>query len=209
MLSGTRLLKTATEGYHSNRNLVNNWEIGDSVVVVYSYGSPPIQLNHDHWRAAGVNLGQIIPGEDVHWLFDSSEADPEIEYWPSTTKLNIVQETFLYDEGRFVPFARHEFDLSITPAPSRVELLLAPDPSLVREIPNIVQQLQSIEYEDNGDRLYKLLFQLWKAGLSEPVRICKELRQLSGSSWYDGGNAEAVISMTKELSLVQRIQTQI
>ena len=41
----------------------------------------------------------------------------------------------MYNENRFAPFVKHEFDLTKGPALSKVELLLNIDPSLVAGIP--------------------------------------------------------------------------
>ena len=108
---------------------VQVWNAGESLIVVDSYGSPPILLAHDHWRAGGIRIGQLLDAGDIHWLFDSSEAEPEIEYWPSGSKFYIVQAAHLYDENRSLPFVKHEFDLTKPPATSRVELLLDADPA--------------------------------------------------------------------------------
>ena len=178
--------------------------VGDSIVFVDSYGSPPIQIDHDHWRAAGVGIGQLHDTEDVHWLFNSSEAEPDIEYWLSGTKFYVIQEVYFYDENRFAPFVKHEFDLTKVPALSKVELLLNADPSLVTEIPVLVKEIGSIDREDYSDRLGGLLFRLWRAGLSDPDRVCEEFRGFKAAKWHDGGMAEWVMSMTMELDLAQR-----
>ena len=142
--------------------------------------------------------------EDVHWLFNSSEAEPDIEYWLSASKFHVVQEVYLYDENRFTPFVKHEFDLTKVPALSKVELLLNVDPSLVAGIPVLVKEIGSIDREDHSGRLGVLLFRLWRAGLSDPDRVCEEFRGFKAAKWYDGEWAELVTSMTMELDLAQR-----
>ena len=55
-----------------------------------------------------------------------------------------------------------------------------------------------------SDRLGGLLFRLWRAGLSDPDRVCEEFRGFKAAKWHDGGMAEWVMSMTMELDLSQR-----
>ena len=195
-LSDGYLLEVAATVPNAIGKAVNCWQMGGSIV----------RLDHDHWRAAGVRIGQIDlhATEDVHWLFDSSEAEPDIEYWPSGSKFYVIQETFLYDEKRFAPFVKHEFDLTKMPASSQVELLLDADPSLVVKIPDIVKEIGSIDRGDYSDRLDVLLFQMWRAGLSDPIRVCEEFLRFKGAWWCSGANSEGVTSMSRELALVQR-----
>ena len=183
---------------------VHVWHVGDSIIVIDSYGSPPIRLDHDHWRAAGVSIGQLHATENVHWLFNSSEAEPDIEYWLSASNFYVVQEVYLYDENRFAPFVKHEFDLTKVPALSQVELLLNVDSSLVAGIPVLVKEIWSIDCEDYSGRLCVLLFRLWRAGLSDPDRVCEEFRRFKAAKWCDGEMAGLVMSMIRELGLVQR-----
>ncbi len=208
-LSDEYLLEVAAAIPGALGQAVNCWQIGGSIVVIYSYGSPPVRMNHDRWRAAGVRIGQLHATEGVHWLFDSSEAEPDIEYWPSDSKFYVVQETFLYDEKRFAPFVKHEFDLTKVPALSQVELLLDADPSLVVKIPDIVKEIGAIDRDDYSDRLDVLLCQMWRAGLSAPVRVCEEFRRFKGAWWCSGATSEGVTSMSKELALVQRAKASI
>ena len=96
-LSDGYLLEVAATVPRAIGQAVNCWQIGGSIVVIYSYGSPPVRLDQNHWRGAGVRIGQLHATKNFHWLFDSSEAEPDIEYWPSDSKFYIVQETFLYE----------------------------------------------------------------------------------------------------------------
>ena len=200
--SGERLRSVGVTVRGVSGQAVHVVHVGDSIVVVDSYGSPPIRLDHDHWRAAGVRIGQLHATEDVDWLFESSEAEPDFEYWLAATKLYVVQEVSLYDENRFAPFVKHEFDLTKVPALSKVELLLNVDPSLAEGIPALLKEIWSIE--DYNGRLDLLLLRLWRAGLSDPDRVCEEFRGFEAAKWYDGEWAEMVTSMTRELGLVQR-----
>ena len=106
----TELLPAVTAVLHESAGsrLVDCWQVESSIVVIDSYGSPPVRQHDDRWRAAGIRIGQahIKTPQVMHWLFDSSEAKPDVEYWSSESKLYLVQETFLYDDGRwrFAPF---------------------------------------------------------------------------------------------------------
>ena len=90
-----------------------------------------------------------------------------------------------------------------------MELLLDADPSLVVKIPDIVKEIGTIDRGDYGDRLDVLLFQMWRAGLSDPVRVCEEFQRFKGAWWYSGATSQVVTSMLKELALVQRAQASI
>ena len=188
-------------------DVVNSWKIGESTVVVWSYGSPPLRLANGHWRASGISIGQLHAGVigDVHRLFDSSEAQPDIEYWVSESKFCVLQETFLYDQDRFVPFLRHDFDFTTMPASSSVAMLLTPDPTMVSRLPEIVRAIESFDRDTSIDRLYVLLYQMWKVGLSEPREVRIEFQRFRGAWWYDGASAETVASMSDELALVERV----
>lgn len=183
---------------------VQLWNVGDSRVVVNSYGSPPIPLPCGHWRASGVRIGQLLGTGDVHWLFDSSEADPDIEYWPTDSSFNIVQTVYLYDENRSAPFIKHEFDFTTAPVASKVELLLEADSESTAGIPDLLKEIWSIDHYDYGGGLEFLLLRLWRAGLSDPERVLEEFRGFKSAKWYDGAVAELVMSLTSELRLVQR-----
>ena len=186
--------------------LVNAWETKTSTVIVSCYGTPPVRQPSGRWRAAGVRIGQSHVQEPgtIHWLFESSEARPDIEYWCTESKLHIIQETFLYDERRFAPLAEHVFDLLEVPASCRVRLLADVEPSIISRIPEFVRKIQAVEYDDGSDRLDVLLYQMWKAGLSQPRRVQAEFVNFKDAWWYSGAMAEGVVEMLEELAVVQR-----
>ena len=193
------------DGAHVGGQIVNAWETEESAVVVSSYGTLPVRQRSGRWRAAGVRIGQshIRTPRTIHWLFESSEARPDVEYWCTESKLHVVQETFLYDERRFAPFAEHVFDLAQVPASSRVTLLVDVEPSIATRVPEFVTQIQSIDRDDDSDRLAVLLCQLWKAGLSEPKRVREEFMKFKDAWWYRGANGETIVEMLDELAVVQ------
>ena len=151
-----------------------------------------------------MRIGQFHATKEAHCLFESSEAEPDVEYWLSDTNFYVVQEVYLFDENRFAPFVKHEFDLTRVPALSKLELLLNVDPSLASEITVLVREIWSIDRDNYSDRLDVLLSRLWKAGLSDPDRVCEEFRRFKAAWWYDGAMAEEVMSKTRELGLVQQ-----
>ena len=59
-LSDRCLLKVAATVPRAIGQAVNCWQIGGSIVVIYSYGSPPVRLDHDHWRAVS-ELANCMP----------------------------------------------------------------------------------------------------------------------------------------------------
>ena len=185
---------------------VNAWETEESTIVVSSYGTPPVRQPNGHWRVGGARIGQLPTREPgaVHWLFDSSEARPDIEYWCAESKLHVIQETFLYDEKDFVPFAEHVFDLMKVPATSQVTMLIQGDRSLVAQMPDLIRQIKSLDRANAGDRLDDLLYQMWKVGLSEPARVCEELIKFKGVWWSWGSYGEWVSEILEELEVVQR-----
>ena len=186
--------------------VANAWETEDATVVVSPYGTPPVRKPNGHWRVGGARIGQLHtrePGE-VHWLFDSSEARPDIEYWCAESKLHVIQETFLYDEKNFVPFAEHVFDLTKVPAPSKVTMLIQGDQSVVAQLPDLLRQIELLDRANAGDRLDDLLYQIWKVGLCEPGRVCEELIKLKGVWWSWGSYGEWVDEILEELAVVQR-----
>ena len=183
-----------------------SWLVGESMVVLDLYGSPPIP-HGDRWRVSGVQIGQrpIRATDDVRWLFDSTEADPEIEFWSADSRFYIVQSTFFLDDQLFSPFVRHEFDFTEVPASSRVELLVKPDPSLVQEVPRLLEEIESHRSDElEMGLLDDLLYQIWRAGLNDPQRVCEELGRFKDAPWCDGMYAETVTSMMDDLVLVQR-----
>ena len=194
------------DGAHVGGQIVNAWETEESAVVVSSYGTLPVRQRSGRWRAAGVRIGQshIRTPRTIHWLFESSEARPDVEYWCTESKLHVVQETFLYDERRFAPFAEHVFNLAQVPASSRVTLLVDVEPSIATRVPEFVKQIQSIDRDDDSDRLDVLLCQLWRAGLSEPKRVREEFIKFKDAWWYRGENGETIVEMLDELAVVQR-----
>jgi hypothetical protein len=182
----------------------NVWRFGDTVVVVDSYGSPPLRLPKGRWRASGVCFRQIHTSKGAFTIFDSSEANPDIEYWPDETTINIIQETYLFDEERLAPFAHHIYDITRVPAESTVKILVTPDESLVGHIESVKKQIDSISRDNYLGVLDDFLFKLWRAGLSEPDRVCKLFRNYRGVWWYDGSMAGWVEAMARELDLVKK-----
>lgn len=187
------------------QNMVGSWRVGRSIAVVFSYGSPPIRLHNGHWRGSGICFGQqnVESMPDIHCLFDSSEAQPDIEYWVSGSTLNVVQEALLYDQGHFVPFVRHEFNLTSMPAEERRFVLLEPDSTAGSRIPELVNDIESFERDAPLEDLYAPLFQLWQAGFSDPVRVREILRGFRRYWWCDGEVGETISSMGEELTLVE------
>ena len=185
------------------QSVSQSWLVGGMVVELY--GSPPVPQGN-RWRVAGVQIGQrqACATDDVCWLFESSEADPDIEFWSTGSRLYIIQSSFFLDDQLFSPFVKHAFDLTEVPASSRVELLAKPDPSLVQEIPVILEEIESLRPCEFEMHLEDLLCQIWRAGLNDPQRVREEFERLKEAPWCDGFYAETVTSMMDDLVLVQR-----
>ena len=188
----------------SGISLVESWRLGQSIASVWSYGSPPILLSDGRRCGSGIRFGQrhIDDASDVHWLYDSPEGEPDIEYWMSEDTLTVVQHALLYDRDRFMPFVRHEFRLTRMPPAERRILLLRPDLTMLSQIPVLVRGIESFEPGSSIDEIDDLLFQLWQAGLGDPDRVRAILKSFQDHWWHDGYMAETVTAMARELALV-------
>ena len=183
-------------------------------VVADIYGCEPVKNADNRWVAAGISFHQAQEGNSQRvFLFESSEGENDIEYWLSEEKFNVLQFAFLSDERGFFPFIRHEFDLSQFPAPSRLELLITPDPRLAGEIPRLAEEARHLltklsdKDAENARQLNLVLDNIWKAGLSAPAQAHKELKNLK-TLIMGGEYALCIRWMMREMELVIRAQSQ-
>lgn len=197
-------VELAQPAYDSGFRRIESWRLGQSIASVWSYGSPPILLPNGRRCGSGLRFGQrhIDDASDVHWLYDSSEAEPDIEYWMSEDTITVVQQAYLYDHGQFMPFIRHEFRLTFIPPAERRVLLVRPDLARLSQIPVLVREIESLGPGSSFREIEDLLSQLWQAGLGDPNRVLTILKSFRGHWWHDGYMAESVMAMARELALV-------
>ena len=197
-------VELAESSYDSGFRQIESWRLGQFIADVWSYGSPPILLPNGRRCGSGISFGQrhIDDASDVHWLFDSSEAEPDIEYWISEDTIKVVQRTFLYGHGEVVPFIRHEFRVTLMPAAERRVLLVSRDLARLSQIPGLVREIESLGPGSPFREIEDLLSQLWQAGLGDPELVLTILKSFRGQWWHDGYMAESVMAMGRELALV-------
>ncbi len=191
---------------------MSNWIVGRSLVVIESFGCLPVWLG-DRWQASGLSLGQQtlhhIPPK-IHWLYTSSEAEPEVQYWSENHVVYLVERIVWIDGDGLVPFISHQYDFHKFPATVTTDVLVDIDASWGEQLPQLVQEVWSInretfdEFIDMEARLDLLLFRIWKAGLVLPTAALAELKKMQDLWWFDGCMAEYVHYLSKQLVKVQR-----
>jgi hypothetical protein len=184
---------------------VNAWRIGQTIVVVCSFGSMPVMSPNGRWRGAGLQFHQLNSAEVNKRLLSSSEAEPDIEYWVSETFLYIVQQTYDHEAGGFVPFVEHRFDMTRFPAGHSLEVLLRyPTPDSLT-LSDIEEALASVDRGD-GEIAEVLFLKLRNAGTRSPSKALRILNRFKGMSWYDGATAETGSMVERELKLVEAVR---
>ena len=197
-------VELAQPAHDSGFRQIESWRLGQFIASVWSYGSSPILLANGRRCGSGLRFGQrhIDDASDVHWMFDSSEAEPDIEYWMSEDTITVMQHAYLYDHGEFMPFIRREFRLTLMPPAERRVLLIRPDLAKLSQIPLLVGEIESLGPGSSSREIEDFLSQLWQAGLGDPDRVITILKNFRGHWWYDGYMAETATAMARELALV-------
>ena len=180
------------------------WRYGDSTVVACSYGSPPILTGRGHWKGSGIQFVHSRSGYKSEYLLNSSEAQPDIEYWFTEAEMHVIQSTFLYDESRFTPLVEHVFNVSSLPAKESTIILVEGD---TRYIGDVEQFIEHILNADDSIETSPSLGKLFKAGIADPDLVLKYLPRLKESHHYDGAEAMVIKDMQKDLELIKRAKS--
>ncbi len=181
-------------------DLANAWQVGRSTLLACSYGSPPVESFNERWLGSGIRFLLAGPDRDPKLLLDSSEALPDIEYWVQGSELHVVRSTYLYDESCFAPFAEEIFEAKEDPAVRTVISLLNGAPSLVPKVRALVNDF--LESPTN-DRSTKFLGAIFRAGISSPRAVLREIPRIAEAPCFCGGEAQTVRIMKEELELLR------
>lgn len=176
------------------------WQVYQTVLVVCSYGAPPLHSPSGYWTGSGLRFIQLgAPGEE-YLLANSSEGDPDIEYWLAGGLLHIRKSTYDPVSGSFRPLVVYHFDLSRTPAGRSVEMLITPRHD-VRPLAAVDTAIRAVPLRD-GSMRELLFFELRDAGLREPLEAIALLTAYRAEPWYDGATAELGETLRRELIIV-------
>lgn len=185
-------------------DIANAWQVGRLTILACSYGSQPVESYNGHWLGSGIRFLLAGPDGEPTLLLDSSEALPDIEYWVEGSQLHIVRSAFLYDESRFIPFAEQIFEVKEEPPVRTVISLLNGDPSLVPKIQALVDDFLE---SPTDDRSTKFLGAIFRAGISSPETVLKEIPRIAEAPCFRGGEAQIVRFMKEELELLRIAET--
>jgi hypothetical protein len=180
------------------------WRVGPSLVLACSYGSEPTLSVGGHWVGSGLEFHhKHDQGSEV--MFGSSEAEPDIEYWVDGSALSIVQSTYDPRSNNLAPFVEHTFILGCLPALHSVRLLLSELPASDRDLSRTVQVLKGLPRNRAADAEL-LLYPIRNVGLSDPDSALSAINGLHNEWWFDGANAEAAKSISRELEILKQFK---
>lgn len=202
----TQLSALGARAYDSacgGRPAVGAWRSGASLVIACSYGSSPVLSNNGHWRGSGLAFQHIHDQLGRETIFDSSEAEPDIEYWLENSTFTIIQTTYEPQSRSIAPFVGHSFDLGNLPASHRIRLLLPTSLAAKENLSTIVQSLKCVTREGSL-HIEEALYRIRNIGLISPDTALSAIDSLRGQWWFDGGNAEVAQSISHELQLVKK-----
>lgn len=168
---------------------------------VHIYGPPATRTRGGRWIGSGLHFIQSAASGQTVELFNSSEFDPDVEFWMSAGVLHIVQSTYLYDDGEFVPILKHEFDTRQFPATHRTVQLLLPPPGFKASLRDIVTELQGLHSPDSHERTTELLGTLFKIGLTKPEAVIEVFPRIADVC-FPGGEASLGRLMQRELEQI-------
>jgi hypothetical protein len=145
----------------------------------------------------------VDANKSVETLLDSSEAEPDIEYWCEGETLHIVQFTVEPDSNLFMPLVEHVFEFTTAPPRHTLRTLIRAHPPHGLGVDDIAAQLRSLPRDAPHEMPQLLLFRLRNAGWTNPDHAIAAIDDLRELWWFDGGNAEAAYSIRHELTLVR------
>ena len=181
------------------------WQLRSAIVIVYSFGSPPMRQANGHLIGSGFQFLESTGLSAARTLLVSSEAQPDIEFWIERDALHVLQQTFDPDADRFAPLAEHTFDGTHSPIRHSISFLLKTAPASADALDDIARELQSIRPGNYG-RAEILLYQLRNLGVRQPVKALKILAELKKEPWYDGAIAESGSDVERDLQLAQTFE---
>lgn len=180
------------------------WRFGEAVFAACSYGTPPVQEASGRWKGAGVSFFYMGVGSPPIELHDSSEAQPDLEFWMGGDGLHIQVSTFLFDECRFTPLVEMVFN-SDSGSPIRaVRRLVDGSEAGASNLPELLAELKRCKTDDVQSG--KLLGRIFKAGLDDPTGVLSVFDTVLDAGFL-GGERSLGLIMRRELELIRDAST--
>jgi len=154
-------------------------------------------------RGSGLTFRRVETNKSIETLLDSSEVEPDIEYWCEGQTLHIVQFTVEPDSNLFMPLLERVYDFTTAPARHTTCTLIRVHPPYGPGVDDIAAQLRSLPRDAPHEMPELLLFRLRNAGWTNPDDAIAAIDDLRELWWFDGCNAEAASSIRHELTLVR------
>jgi len=178
------------------------WKFRATVIVVYSFGSPPFRAPTGRLSGSGFQFVEHKPSGDSAVLLTSSEAQPDIEFWVDRSVLYVIQQTFDIDTKGFIPLAEHRIDASIDPLRHSISNLLKSAASPAYTLEQVELDLESVG-RPGSQTAEVLLYRLRNAGIRRPGEALAILERMKNAFWYDGANAESGNDIERDLELAK------
>jgi hypothetical protein len=178
------------------------WKFRATIIVVYSFGSPPFRAPTGHLSGSGFQFVEHKLSDEPAVLLNSSEAQPDIEFWVDRSVLYVIQQTFDIDTKGFIPLAEHRIDAGTNPLRHSISNLLKSAASPPYTLEQVALDLESVG-RPGSQTAEVLLYRLRNAGIRRPGEALAILERMKNAPWYDGANAECGNDIERDLELAK------
>jgi hypothetical protein len=189
------------ERFCHNR-LIHLWKYPKAHVFCCSYGSNSVEILSGIWKGSGIEFYRF-PGAKLEkspeHILNISEAEPEVEYRCDAEALEVTSYTYDPRVTGFAPFMTMRFEHDRPIEQRLLTLRLIPETAPIEPV---LEYLRLPRGSANFEAIEENLFRLRNIGLSTPRQALEWTRELWGSWWCDGGVAESLADIGKQLEIV-------
>jgi len=190
------------QGTCNNLPVGQVWANDQRALVTCVYGSNPLPVGGNRWRASGVNFHLVSVRDGVSCVFGSSEAEHEVDYWCTDDSLHVIQYRYDPESDQILAFVERVFNLSVTPIEESLSLLIRIKSE--HEIADLAAILGKPSDQVTGSEIEITLLKLRNAGLVKPAEAENVIRQHFGAWWYDGSGAETADGVLEDLAIARK-----
>jgi len=184
-----------------SHRLIHLWKYQNAHIFCDSYGGNPTEILPGIWKGSGLvfyRFPKSAINMSAEYLFDTSEAQPDVEYRCDADALEIT--TFTYDPrvDGLTPFYTMRFEHDRPINCRLLTIRLAPD---ISPIEPILKYLQLPRGSVDIKLIENYLYRLRNIGLSIPRKTLEYMMGLRNCWWCDGAVAESLTDVTGHLKI--------
>ncbi len=184
-------------------SVVQQWRHANEELTVCSYGTPPKRTGDHTWQGAEFFV-VLRRGDDRVFLFDF-DAVTEARFTATPPTFTFTELTGAADDRMWtarLPLVRHSVRLGSKQSTSlRSFFVLRGVPFNERRFEALVAQLSSAGIM-SAER-ERILYRLRDLAVNRPTEALTRLYRLRDESWADGGAAEVLSSVLREIELAR------